>query len=666
MSREIKEGNSSSGSSSSSSGSSNNNRSGASSTMRKDTSLPPSACPVSPPALSARKQHDGKFVKFCPDDLQRVIGGVGLSSTGESSSSCLLVLQESDSVSTADSTSCSSLSNEASSSSSSSNISTSHHHCPTTPSQTGLLRHRTSRDYSATLPLLANDTATISLVVEDGDLVDAQDYSPKHQQHPQHQHHQDHHHSFAQHYVSFKNKTSRRDLLNHVICSKKNCIVVAAHHQKQRLMTPRIILTWMLMMGMMLSLVVLDSYSSPYYGYYYFSSSSTSSSTTTTPPLPRLPSLLLTTTTTSDVSSGSENHHPLAMSARDTQKLLQKINHASSSSSLSSSTTTNKSKKQKNHHHHHHFTLRLQGSRVDLLHMSLDQHATCPGVAHVQIDWTGPSPFVVTRRSDNDNIIVESSSSSSIILQQDQKREQEQSDDAAAFVPFTLLHHASHKVGPVDAATTHAAVFLLHERLSLDCGDLTRAFAEWKKEPTRMVGFFPLLQPPPPPPPPSLRQEAVSIVRSRNNHDDDKMNARRNNYSLLSDRALFVHKLYLPEAMRTVLRQESSHVCREYMLAARIAAISNQAPVAMTLQNHHHYHHHFDEENVARLVPSRRMKEATTDGIDRLDCLPLLLEAVGKVSLPATDAVYIGRDVRPPSTNTASSGGGDKINDGPP
>jgi hypothetical protein len=100
--------------------------------------------------------------------------------------------------------------------------------------------------------------------------------------------------------------------------------------------------------------------------------------------------------------------------------------------------------------------------------------------------------------------------------------------------------------------------------------------------------------------------------------------------------------------MRNVLRQESSHVCREYMLAARIAAISNQTPVAMTLQNHHHYHHdniHFDKDNIYSLDSRRRLEEADND---RLECLPLLLEAVGRTSTPVTDAVYIGHDVRLP------------------
>jgi Glycosyl transferase family 64 domain len=466
-------------------------------------------------------------------------------------------------------------------------------------------------------------------------------YSPRKHQH--NHHHQDH--TFFPPVIF--HSVWRRDWIQHVWSNHKKNLVVA---QKQ------------LANGMILSLVLMAMFvvwsTNPLDDdtHWYFSSSSSTKSS-----LPRLPPLLLTTpaTPTSDVKN-----HPLAMSARDTQKLLQKINHASASASTSSTITTTATTKKKNHqhqHHHEHFTLRLQGSRVDLLHMALDQHATCPGVAHVQIDWTGPVPFVAARQSD---IIIENINDESSSMTIDQQEQAQSNNDAAsaasAFVPFTLLHHASRKVGPVEAATTHAALLLMHERVSsmLSCDDLTRSFVEWKNAPTRLVGFFPLLQPPPPP-----QDDAASSLRSsRKNHhidgDDNMLYPRPNYYySLLSDRAVFVHKLYLPEALRYVLRQESSHICREYMLAARIAAISNQTPVAMTLLQNHHHHHHFEEDNVlVHLDSSRRMKEMAEYDNDRLDCLPLLLEAVGQVSLPATDAVYVGRDVRIP--RNSSSGGG--------
>jgi hypothetical protein len=126
-------------------------------------------------------------------------------------------------------------------------------------------------------------------------------------------------------------------------------------------------------------------------------------------------------------------------------------------------------------------TLRIRGGRAHLLQQSLDQHAHCPIVTLVQIDWTTSSSH----------------------------------DDR---VPDVLLDHPSFKAQ--DLATKPRAptqaVMLLDESILLSCQDLETSWNEWQHDPSRLVGFLPVF-----------------------------FSNQRSTYSFMSDSALLLHRFYL-------------------------------------------------------------------------------------------------------------------------
>ena len=98
-------------------------------------------------------------------------------------------------------------------------------------------------------------------------------------------------------------------------------------------------------------------------------------------------------------------------------------------------------------------TIRLTGSRINLLHQSLEIYGRCDKVQQIQIDWTS----------------VDES------------------------FPHGVVSHDSNKIVPVTAAKKFVtdAVLLLDESVRLTCEDIERAFQQWKLDPSRIVGFLP-------------------------------------------------------------------------------------------------------------------------------------------------------------------------------
>ena len=98
-------------------------------------------------------------------------------------------------------------------------------------------------------------------------------------------------------------------------------------------------------------------------------------------------------------------------------------------------------------------TVLLSGSRINLLHQSLETFENCDKVRQIQINWTS-------------------------------------SDDS---FPVNLLSHDTNKVVALSPSSDFEtdAVMLLEESVQLTCEDLERAFHQWKLDPSRIVGFLP-------------------------------------------------------------------------------------------------------------------------------------------------------------------------------
>jgi hypothetical protein len=159
-------------------------------------------------------------------------------------------------------------------------------------------------------------------------------------------------------------------------------------------------------------------------------------------------------------------------------------------------------------------------------------------------------------------------------------------------VPELLLYHKSRKVTPVGPTHTDA-VLLLEESVQLSCEDLERAYREWMLDPVLLVGFLPFRE----------RDEG--------------------SYALLSDHALFTHKLYLDSIENTTSLQSESH-CQHLTFSGYVTALSSKSPVAI-------------QSNLGRAAPS-----TFKSGSNEKECVKQITEATGLHSLPHAATVYVG------------------------
>jgi hypothetical protein len=185
------------------------------------------------------------------------------------------------------------------------------------------------------------------------------------------------------------------------------------------------------------------------------------------------------------------------------------------------------------------FTIRLSGYRSIFLEKAVKRYHDCHGVGEIQLDWRGLGK-----------------------------------------PPAFLLEN--HQVVPVGDLPSKS-VLHLDETVSLTCDDLKRGFQEWRRDPTRAVGFFPLVLP-----------------------DGD--------YSLLSDRAVFVHRALVTELSH-------SHPCQEWALSARVSALSRKHPIGLASK---------PSSSVVGTHPSS------------VQCHHSITRAVGEKRLPRADSFYVG------------------------
>lgn len=225
------------------------------------------------------------------------------------------------------------------------------------------------------------------------------------------------------------------------------------------------------------------------------------------------------------------------------------------------------------------FTVRLQGGRIDLLRRSIDQHAYCGSVHQIQIDF---QPI---------------DSSEDII--------------SASDFPVELLNHASGKVVQMNPSTSNRpqgsndSVLLLKEGISLSCSDLERGFAEWKVDPVRVVGFF-----------------------------SDHENNLSSTYSLVSDRAIFVHRIYLSTRPALTLKNPVAlKECQHLALSAYIATVSSHSPLLLSPSAS------IQQTSNMQWQPYGRSTESTTD------CVAVLQQAAGFQSIPTVPTRFIGQSL---------------------
>ncbi len=213
------------------------------------------------------------------------------------------------------------------------------------------------------------------------------------------------------------------------------------------------------------------------------------------------------------------------------------------------------------------FTIRLKGRRMDLLKQSLDSHSRCSSVEEIQIDFQGE-------------------------------------DDV---FPQVLLRYGAGKAAKIGNSST-AGIFLLNEGMTFSCEDLDNAFNTWKKDPRRFVGFFGFQ--------PGNRSFVEQTVLGRTDGP----------YSILSDRAAFIHNSYLD-----ALSPFSGEACCESLLSVQVSLASKMPPLRM--------------KATPRQILEMSSLPSTQLGVDQgfcpEKCSTLVSRIGGLKSLPDSDAAIL-------------------------
>ena len=202
------------------------------------------------------------------------------------------------------------------------------------------------------------------------------------------------------------------------------------------------------------------------------------------------------------------------------------------------------------------FTIRLKGSRVDLLRQSLDAHAQCSSVDEIQIEFEGHYRF-----------------------------------------PQVLYRYGAGKTTGIRPIPT-GGLLLLEEGIILSCEELDNTFKTWKRDPRRFVGFF---------------GSSSHVSKHDGALELDGV------YSILSDRAAFVHRRYLD-----AFSPFGEDSCCDSLLSMRVSLTSKKPPVLMKARPQYTQ----TIENQDHLCVSR--------------CEEYLARFGGLQSLPDSDAVILG------------------------
>lgn len=198
---------------------------------------------------------------------------------------------------------------------------------------------------------------------------------------------------------------------------------------------------------------------------------------------------------------------------------------------------------------------------MDLLKQSLDAHSRCSSVGEIQIDFRGSE------------------------------------DD----FPQILLRYGAGKATVVRQSST-AGVFLLNEGMIFSCEDLDNAFKTWKKDPRRVVGFVGV----------PADSELVSQVQG----------SQSGPYSVLSDRAIFVHSLFLD-----ALSPFTSGTCCDELLSIQVSLLSRVAPLLM--------------KATPRYIVESKEHEDGDQTCHPKSCDGFFSRIGGKPSLPRSDVVIL-------------------------
>jgi len=185
------------------------------------------------------------------------------------------------------------------------------------------------------------------------------------------------------------------------------------------------------------------------------------------------------------------------------------------------------------------------------------------------------------------------------------------------------------------AGLTTDAVLLLADDIAFTCGELDRAFNVWSKDPDRMVGFYTydLL-------PSKSGRQPVSYALGEVKRGGGR-------YSVVSDRAAFIHRSYLTSLTAKAAKdavsewkqsssasgdaaQQFSGICDSLTLSLAATAVSAKAPLAVASS----------PLKLRELSESASSKDDDSDSAT--ECLLSITSALAMQVLPSEQLFYVG------------------------
>jgi len=218
--------------------------------------------------------------------------------------------------------------------------------------------------------------------------------------------------------------------------------------------------------------------------------------------------------------------------------------------------------------------LDIQHKRLDILKNSIDSHSSCPSVSQIIVHW---------------NMDIDP--------------------------PSSLLNNAKVVIARKAATFSTSAVFLLHDDLIFTCKELDRGFYTWKQHATQMVGFFPYHYQTKP----KLFGKSFEILDT---------NETLNQYSILSDRASFVHRMYLG------IFQNPPSPCNQIAVSIQITSVSSRPPILMAGKPL--------ELQTSRTFRKIKLARHTKWLQSTNKCFSSMMENLGMKELPNETGTFIG------------------------
>lgn len=224
------------------------------------------------------------------------------------------------------------------------------------------------------------------------------------------------------------------------------------------------------------------------------------------------------------------------------------------------------------------FTIRITTrlNRVDVLQNSLDSHSRCSRVRQIQVIWT-------------------------------MDRE----------VPKSISFHKSGKVkisrakNNLDESLQESmkteAVLLMDDDLIFTCDDLDKAFHIWNHNPLRIVGFYPYHY-----------YYSKTFMRSYYTLTAAEPFT---TYSIISDRASFVHRSYIKD-----YGVELSALCRSILLSLQVTSLTKASPIAVDGRPL--------ELKASTAVMGNLKEDEDSDRVEKNSCLNLLMSEFNLKVLP--------------------------------